>query len=340
MLKRIVYAVLFSVLIISFLFTKQMHKRYVDMVPEKRFISENNMKFQRVCVFVSREKGLDKEKINEIQNFIYEKLKYSPALQEDSNKVFLDAYAAVGQVLICNETDDLDCEAIFIGGTYFDFHNKVFLSGNKLLDDALSKDQVVISEMLSFRLFGSNDCIGRVLWIDNNAFVISGVMKDEKGFINKQAGEKREKIYLSYEMMQKTGCDRSVTSYEIILPQPIRGFARKTVEEAFGIDVYNKNADLIEKEIVIKIESDRFQPLNLVREAFHLNDRTVKKIPLQFPDWENEKIIVENYLILIYMLRFVIICLFLPRIVRALKRLRLLSFLKKTEKFTGLEYRE
>lgn len=314
-IKKIIYIVLLSAFLISFGFTNQWNKKYGESF--EKYFNDKVVSFERVSVFVSREKGFDKEKISHIRNNIYEKLKKSPALERDSDKVFLDAYSAADWIQISNENNYIDCHAIFIGGNYFDFHNTAFLSGSKFSADDLMQDKAVISETLAFQLFGSNDCIGKILWMNDNAFVVNGVVADGDSFIKRQVGEAKEKIYLSYEMMSQAGCDKSVISYEIILPEPIHGFAQKTVEEALQIDFYNRKADLLKNEMQIRSESNRFQIGSLIKAAFKLNDRAVRTIPLQFPDWENERIIVENYIILIFIFRVIIILLFLIKILNS-----------------------
>ena len=80
-----------------------------------------------------------------------------------------------------------------------------FLNGNKFSEEDLIRDKAVISESLSFALFGSADSVGKTIWVNEKGIVVCGVIKEKKGRISRLANPNKKKIYLPYDMAGKLG---------------------------------------------------------------------------------------------------------------------------------------
>ncbi|MBD5543435.1 MAG: ABC transporter permease [Lachnospiraceae bacterium] len=263
--------------------------------------------YKRLSVFFSPKLEMDRSDIMELRNKLTVQLGNSPSVETSQQKtVFLDAYEGGGTLQVSYQNTFLLADAAFVGGNYFDFHRMSFLRGNKFSEEDLIRDKAVISESLSFALFGSSDSIGKTIWINERGIIVCGVIADKNRQWEKLMGSDTKKIYLPYGSMEELGCSTALISYEILLPEPLEGFAMKTVEEAFGINRYEREASLREKEISIVEETNRFHMERLFKTGMNLNKRTMKTVSIVFPDWENEKVIVENRLLFIYVMRMII----------------------------------
>ena len=186
-----------------------------------------------------------------------------------------------------------------------------FLQGGAFHEDDSMHDGAVISESLAFALFGSRDCVGKTVWIEEKGIRICGVVEDRKGYDSRMANPETQKIYLPYVLTGQLSEQPEVTAYELLLPETLDGFALKNVDELFSVNRYDREASLREKEIYIVEETDRFRMLPLLKTAAGLQKRMIKPVPVAFPDWENERIIAENRMLLVYLIRFGIVVLFL-----------------------------
>lgn len=264
-------------------------------------------RYKRISVFFSRKSEMDKSSIMQLRNKLTEQLFNSPSVEtEEKKSIFMDAYEGTEPIEISYQSNFEQANASFVGGHYFEFHSMSFLSGNKFSEEDLMQDKAVISEALSFALFGSSDSVGKTIWVNEKGIFICGVVKEKKGWIPRLANADTKKIYLPYALAEQLGCNLSLSSYEILLPEPLEGFAGKTVEDALSINRYNREASMQEKEISILEETTRFRTMRLLQTGLSLHERTMKKIPIAFPDWENERIIVENQLLFIYVIRMII----------------------------------
>lgn len=269
--------------------------------------SRDGSSYKRISVFFSRKSEMDRSGIMQLRNKLTEQLRSGSSLKlEEKKTMFWDAYEGSEQIEVSYQNHFQQVNASFVGGHYFEFHNMSFLNGNKFSEEDLIKEKAVISEELSFALFGSGDSVGKTIWIHENGILICGVVKENKNWISKLAGTDTKKIYLPYELAGQLGFNVPLNSYEILLPEPLEGFAGKTVEDILSVNPYEREASMEEKEISILEETTRFRPLTLLQTGCRFHERTMKKVPIAFPDWENERVIVENQLLFLYGMRIFI----------------------------------
>lgn len=301
---------LFICFVILFMCSFPASRHFIGIVENQNLevtFGRDGSRYKRISVFFSRKSEMDKSSIMQLRNKMTEQLFNSPSVETGEKKsIFIDAYEGTEQIEVSYQNHFERANASFVGGHYFEFHSMSFLSGNKFSEEDLMKDKAVISEALSFELFGSSDSVGKTIWINEKGILVCGVVKEKKGWIPKLANTDTKKIYLPYELAGQLDCHLSLSSYEILLPEPLEGFARKTVEDALSVNRYNKEASMQEKEISIQEETTRFRTMALLQTGLRLHERTMKKIPIAFPDWENERVIVENQLLFIYVIRIII----------------------------------
>ena len=135
--------------------------------------------------------------------------------------------------------------AIGVGGDYFLFHPLQLLSGGYVSDEDYMADRVVLDAQTAFNLFGSSDVAGMEVTINGKTFPIAGVVKSEDDFATAaalDAGAKassdptgvqsasKAMIYMSYAALNAMA-ELPIDCYEIVLPDPVSGFAKKLMTE-------------------------------------------------------------------------------------------------------------
>ena len=298
---------LYSFLLLLFVCSLLAERQLLDIADNWQLetaFSRDGSSYKRISVFFSPKSQMERSGIMQLRNKLSEQLFNSPSLEAgEKESIFIDAYEGREQMEVSYQNNFQQADGYFVGGHYFEFHSMSFLNGNQFSEEDFLQDKAVISESLSFALFGSADSAGKTIWVNEKGIVVCGVIKEKEGRISRLANSNTKKIYLPYDLAEQLDCNVFLTSYEILLPEPLEGFAAKTMEEALSVNRYNRQASMEEKEICMIEETNRFHVKSLLKTATRLHERTMKKIPVVFPDWENERIIVENQLILIYIIR-------------------------------------
>ena len=109
-------------------------------------------------------------------------------------------------------------------------------------------DRVVLDAQTAFNLFGSSDVAGMEVTINGRTFPIAGVVQSESDFAtnaalaagNEASGDtsgsstSTAMIYMSYSALNAMA-ELPIDCYEIVLPDPVSGFAKKLMTEKFPI---------------------------------------------------------------------------------------------------------
>jgi hypothetical protein len=84
--------------------------------------------------------------------------------------------------------------------------------------------------------------------------------------------------YLSYDSLTKYGTSEGINCYEVVMPNPVSGFAYRLVKEGFG---YSEN------EMVVVDNSARYGWEGLVKVIASLGLRSMQLNSVRLPFWEN-----------------------------------------------------
>jgi len=95
-------------------------------------------------------------------------------------------------------------------------------------------------------------------------------------------------------LIEITQTDISISTYEIVLPNPITGFALETVEQL----IPDPSADIIEN-------SARYTLSNTFATIRSFGERSMHTYPIIYPYWENAARFTEDWIALLLVLTFV-----------------------------------
>ena len=194
--------------------------------------------------------------------------------------------------------------AVGAGGNYFLFHPLTLLSGGYLSDEDYMADRVVLDAQTAFNLFGSSDVAGMEVTINGRTFPIAGVVQSEADFAtnaalaagNESSGDtggtstNTAMIYMSYAALNAMA-ELPIDCYEIVLPDPVSGFAKKLMTEKFPVG-----------EGVIVQNTGRFSLSGLISVIGKFGKRVMTTNGVIYPYWENAARMAESYAALLLIL--------------------------------------
>lgn len=222
----------------------------------------------------------------------------------EGGSLYTDAYSAQTTVSVSGKAPgSVSVTAIGVGGNYFLFHPLKLLSGSYVASEDYMEDRVVLDAQTAFNLFGSSDVAGMEVSIDGKTFPVAGVVESETDFATTAAlqtaaqaadttgtSSVRATIYMSYAALNALR-EIPIDCYEIVLPDPVSGFAKQLMEEHFPVD----GGAIVQN-------TDRFSLSGLMSVIGSFGARVMTVNGVIYPYWENAARMVESYAALLLLL--------------------------------------
>lgn len=266
----------------------------------------------QISCFFSREAGITENEIVSFERNLDSALVAASITNDSENpgaRLWADAYSATGKVTIESNRATVSVDAIGIGGDFFLFHPLKLLYGSYFSGNDLMQDYIVIDEDAAWQLFGSNDVAGQMVTISGIPHMIAGVVEREEGSMAKAAGLTSSIAYVSYTTLSNYGINYGLNTYEIVMPNPVSGYAKQYVMENIGVT---------EKEIEIVENTTRFSALSRLKVIGAFGTRSMSSKPIIYPYWENIARGYEDilgllfvFVLLLFIYPAVLVCVFL-----------------------------
>lgn len=235
----------------------------------------------QVSCFFSREAELSEDSILSFEHKLDKALEEASIVNESENesaRLWADAYSATGKVTLESDIGSMSVSAVGIGGDFFLFHPLNLISGAYFSGNDVLKDYIVLDEDAAWQLFGSNNVVGQLVTISGVPHMITGVIKREEGKLAEAAGLSSSVAYVSYTTLSQYGTDYGINSYEIVMPNPVSGYAKKYVSENIGVD--ENNIDIVEN-------TTRYSLLSRLKLLIQFGTRSMSSKAIIYPYWEN-----------------------------------------------------
>lgn len=212
----------------------------------------------------------------------------SIAAEKPNARVWADAFSSA-QELITADAGTSSSEAILIvtGGDFALFHPMDFISGSFYSEDSIMHDNVVIDEVLAWRLYGSSNIVGKPVLIKGKYYFVSGVFRQsENKNVEKVCGGK-PRIFMSYSGYDIISPDvpANFICYEACLPNSVSGFGKKILTEALSLE---ENTDRVFENSLRYSLKSRF---DIIR---NFGMRSVADSPICYQYWENAARITDD----------------------------------------------
>ena len=183
-----------------------------------------------------------------------------------------------------------------MGGDFFLFHPLPLLSGSYLTAEDYMADRVVLDAQTAFTLFGSSDVAGMEVTIGGKTFPVAGVIDRESDFASTAAlattagassssgsSGSQAMIFMSYDALNALS-ELPIDCYEIVLPDPVSGFAKGLVADNFPIG----------SGAVVQ-NTGRFSLTSLISVIGSFGKRVMTTSGVVYPYWENAARMLESY---------------------------------------------
>jgi len=297
-------AISFVIFLILLLVSNHMAKEQDSQQMAGRWSEEKNV--AQISCFFSADSDISVDQIEEFEHSLdaaLEEASIAVTSENESARLWADAYSADGQITIASDRTKIEADAIGIGGDFFLFHPIQLLEGSYFSGNDLNQDYCVIDEDAAWQLFGSNDVAGKMVYIREIPHIISGVVRRPQGRLEKAAGLDDTLVYVSYQTLKDLGSNNGINHYEIIMPNPVSKFAENMVRERLGTN---------EKEVEILENTSRYSLINRLKVLASFRTRSMNGKAIIYPFWEN---IARGYEDIIALLTlFMLLCLLYPLI--------------------------
>lgn len=235
----------------------------------------------QISCFFSVNAAVTQDTIEAFSHSVDSALEEASIVSESPNgnaRLWTDAYSALGKITLKSNISSVTVDAIGIGGDFFQFHPVRLLNGSYFSGNDLMQDYCILDELTAWKLFGSNDIAGQVIEINGVSHVVTGVVEHKDSKLYKAAGLDEALVYVSYDSLSKYGTNNGINHYEIVMPNPVSGYALNYVTEHIGVS---------EKDVEVVENSKRYSILNRIKQIGKFGTRAMNGKAIIYPYWEN-----------------------------------------------------
>jgi len=259
--------------------------------------SSNTEPSGQVSVFLAGSTGLSAGEVDSVIS------RYEAALSEAEIPLsqWTCCYSAEGTLSVNALGQSIEAKAMGVGGDFFLFHDFSRLSGSFFSGNDLTQDRVVIDETLAWKLFGASDVSGLEITIGGQMYVIAGVVQAEDDFASSAAYGSAPVIYLPFEALAMHSPDTKITCLEVVMPNPVDDFALVTTNAIVTSLISEKD------NVSIVYNTTRYSLSSLVGLISDFGVRSMRQADIKYPYWENAARIIEDYVLLLTMIVFVLL---------------------------------
>lgn len=272
-----------------------------DQQIAQRWSSEGG--YSQVSAFFNDEAEVTPDTLSYFEYQLESKLKEESITVTSDNpsaRLFASCYTAEGNISVTCSQGSVSLDALGVGGDFFLFHPVELLSGSYFDSDDIGEDYCLIDEVAAWKLFGSSDVAGQIVYVGDVPLEIKGVFKQPEDKISKAAGAVTQSCYINYSFLQNYGSIGAVTSYEIVMPNPVPDYALTKVKENLGIN---------EENVVYVENNTRFSYINRYNLLKNLSTRSMVTNGVAYPWWENKARSAEDF-VTVYTVLYIVFILY------------------------------
>ena len=250
----------------------------------ERWQGESAQSFSQVSCFVPVDEPVSKTDIYAFRTAMLDEFHKAALDADGSDGLWQDAWSAVGKVTVSGARTSGEASCIAVGGDFFAFHPLRLLSGSYLRESDLMKDLVLLDEDLAWLLFGGTELQGMSIEINGKPFVVGGVIEREQDSASRMAYTAGQGLFMSYDAYAElTEQPQAITCYEVVMAQPVKGFAARVAQEHFKLG---------RGEVLVN--TGRFTASRLLGLLRTVDSRSMQSMGMIYPYWENAARVEED----------------------------------------------
>lgn len=250
----------------------------------ERWQGDSELAFEQLSCFLPEDQKISLNDIYAFRTAAEDEIHKAALDIASEDQLYVDAWSTSGKVLAETDKGSCDCSVLAVGGEYFTMHPIKLKAGNYLTGHDLMQDRIMLDKEVAWRLFGGYDLQGCVVRINGEDYVVAGVIEREDDFASAKAYTAGMGIYMSLEGYTALAGETGISCYEIVLPEPVDGFAKGVVEDKFPVG---------RGEIVDNTE--RFKAGSLFRLIGQFGVRSMQTRGVIYPYWENAARYIEDW---------------------------------------------
>lgn len=245
--------------------------------------------YSQLSVFFSKNANETTDSIAARENTIHKTLDESSVFANGSERLMLSAYSTIDTVSISSEKSRGEsARLVAVGGDFFKFHPYELVSGNYFDDyNDENGDGLIIDTLVAWKLFGGMDCAGLTVDVGDRVYVVRGVVRADDERFSETVGEGEATVFMSFDAYKKLQGENVpvIQNYEILLTNPIAGFAEDTVITALGGG--DNATDEWDKEFEYVNNTTRYRWGSRVVRLGSFFTQTMNTKLISYPYWEN-----------------------------------------------------
>jgi len=203
-----------------------------------------------------------------------------------------------GKITVSSDKADVELGAIGVEQDFFVFHPVQLVGGSYIEADNLMSDGIVIDDDAAWKLFGSDDVVGMSVTVGGVPHYIKGVVKKDDSRFALAAGRDKSMCYVSFDTLEAYGFESGSYTYELILPNPVNGFAMNQVRNTLGQSA---------EELIVIENSIRFDNSQIRKLLVDFGIRSMNSSGVIFPYFENTARAWEDVFALLLLIEYMLL---------------------------------
>ena len=191
---------------------------------------ESELDFVQISCFLPVDEPLEANDVSAFRDNLDAELARASGESAKDRSLYCDAWSTPVTAEVSNGRKSLETRVTAVGGDFFRFHPLKLLSGSYLSADDLMRDRVLLDRELAWRLFGGTDLTGMTVWISGRPFWVAGVVERDSDRGSQLAFIGETGLYIFFDALPEAEA-KGITCYEIVMPEPVKGFAVKFTRE-------------------------------------------------------------------------------------------------------------
>ena len=301
LIKRVFLIAINALLLVAFIVclavSGNINKTLRSQQASAAWAGQSGERFAQLSAFLPDGSAFDENVIRNLHGAIDKALIDASLTEDEGRTLYADAWSAEGNVFLIGDRGSSSANAYGVGGDFFLFHPLHLRDGSYLSRNDLMKDRVILDEELAWRLFGSVNLSGLEVLVGGKLHIIAGIISREDDFASTKAYTGGAGLFMSYESLSELSeGGAEIICYEIVMPDPITGFALNTLTELFP----NDDATIVEN-------SARYSLTSITGVIGSFGERSMRNDGIIYPYWENAARYTEDWLALLLALSIVFI---------------------------------
>lgn len=311
--KRLLWGLVAAVcLIAALLLLRGDRKTIRELTPQlaAESFQTKEKPYAMASVFLPESEAIPQSSLGEIRLSVEKSLTDSGVGSDTHPWLYSASYQTNASLTYENAQSEVLLTAVT--GDYFRIHPMQVLSGWYMDESDLMHDRVVLSRQAAWELFASDNVVGMLLELNGIYYQVAAVVEPEQGTFNEMAAGDTPRAWVFADspalaervsgpaeepeegqdaplpVEPETDTVPGFTCMEMVLPQPVKGFAVSAMKNALK--------GVISEQTEITDNSGRFSLGSRLGVLKSLSVRGISQDAVEYPYYENAARLTENHL--------------------------------------------